>query len=458
MARPIWRLGENERQILWDLMGYVPLPAARAIHLDPHRLKLIAGGERGSKSYTTGLEVASWAWALPKGGLIWIVADTYELARNEWRYCYEALMKTGAVDLSRVSMPAVGAWTMYTRVGTEISTRSAHDALTLAGRAPDGIVIVEAAQCSREVFLRCRGRVAQQRGPLWLSGTFERAYLTGEWYMELYQKWITDNEDDARAWSMPTWDNAYLYPGGRDDPEIRALEALYPPDLFQERFGALPCPPSNRVFRLFDPTKHVSLDAEFDPSRPVQVWIDPGWAFAYAVLAIQRAPGTDGDNVNVIDEVYLAGHTAQQVIEIAKARDWWPKVNAAIMDVAGKQHQGAESQEEIWRAATGLPIVMNQVSIPDGIVRHQSYLMDDANLGRPKLLHHPRCENAIREYWRYRYAEDSANRVATEVPIDRDNHALKAIAYGLVANFGHVTQRANRRRDQPSVRVIFKRN
>ncbi|HUV94390.1 MAG TPA: hypothetical protein VMX14_06100 [Anaerolineae bacterium] len=456
MGSLIWKALESDRQQLWDAMGYRPLPLARKIHLDPHRIKLIAGGERGSKSYTTGYEIATWACLIPHKGLIWIVADTYELARNEWRYCYEALSTIGALDPSRPpSMPSVGAWTMWTRSKTEISTRSAHDALTLAGRAPDAIAMVEAAQMSEEVFLRCRGRVAQARGPLWLSGTFERAYLTGEWYVDKYNAWITDNEDDARAFSMPTWANTYLFPGGENDPEILALKAMYPPDLYMERLGATPCPPSNRVFRLFDPTKHVSLDAEFDTERPVQVWTDPGWAFAYAVLAVQRVPGTDGDNVNVIDEVYLAGYTAQQVIEIAKQRVWWPKVQAGVMDIAGKAHPGAESQEEIWRAMTGLPIVMNAVLIPDGIVRHQTYLMDDRLMGRPKLLHHPRCENTVREYWRYRYREDGANRNATEVPIDRDNHALKAIAYGLIANFGHVRQEREPKRDQ--IQLSFRR-
>lgn len=454
MPKAIWKVPLEARKIIWDKIGYEPLPKALAIHLDEHRLKLIAGGERASKSYTTAMEGLIWACMLEKG-LLWIVAIDYEQSRNEFRYMQEALGALGALSTdSPPSTPKIGSWQMWTKAGTEISTKSAHDAVTLAGRAPDGVLLVEAAQCSYEVFLRCRGRVAQHRGPLLLSGTFEQAFLSGGWYTQLYEKWGADNLDGGRSFSMPTWENTHLFPGGREDPEIKSLEALYPHDVFQERFGALPCPPSNRVFRAFDHTRHVSMDADFDKERAVQLWVDPGYASAYAVLAVQRIPGTDSDNINHIDEIYMAGTTAEQIIEIAKGKSWWPNVRALVMDVASAAHPGAESQTEIWFHKTGLRAVMNKIKIPDGILRYQTFLMDDPLLGRPRTLIHPRCTSTIAEHSLYRYADVSATRADSEMPIDRDNHAMKAIAYGLVANFGFVERRAM---DRDGVRIVFKR-
>jgi hypothetical protein len=432
---PLWLRPEAERRVLWEVTGYDPSDEQRIAHLAPNRIKLVAGGERGGKSRWTAAEITAWVAELCDG-LIWIVGPDYEQARAEFRYVLDDLSELGILDADAgVATPNVGGWRCFTDGGTEISTRSANDPTTLASRAPDGVAMVEAAQQAHESYLRCRGRVAEKRGPLVLSGTFEGSM---GWYADTYTLWQADNEDGARSFSLPTWSNRAIYPGGRDDPEIKALGASTPADLFQERYGAVPCPPATLVFREFDPKRHVSTAAEFDPTRPVQLWIDPGYAHPYAVLAVQRVPGTDGDNVNQIDEIWVQGVVAPQIIEQCKARVWWPNVKALVMDVAGKQHPGADSQSEIWQAATGLPVVMNPIPIVDGILRHRTYLIPDALMGRPKLMIHPRCRGSVWEYSHYQYSEDSEHRAATEVPIDRNNDAMKATAYGLYANFGPV--------------------
>ena len=432
---PLWLYPEHERRILWEYTGYDPSGEQLVAHLAAYRIKLVAGGERAGKSRWTASEIICWVIEL-SNGLIWIIGPDFEQARNEFRYLVDDLAALGLLDYrAGVSMPKVGAWQCWTRLGTEIVTKSAHDTTTLSSRAPDGAAMVEAAQHPEESFMRTRGRVAEKRGPLILSGTFEGSH---GWYPERFIAWQGDNVDGGRSFSIPTWSNLAIYPGGRDDPEIKALEATTPPDLFNERYGAVPCPPHTLVFREFDTTRHVSDEAEFNPDLPVQLWIDPGYAHAYAVLAVQRVPGSDGDNVDHFDELWLHGLTAQQIIARCKARPWWPNVKALVMDVAGRQHPAADSQSEIWKAETGLPVVMKPVPLVDGILRHRTFLMDDPAKGRPKLRHHPRCKGTLWEYGHYQYAEDSEHRPATELPIDRDNDAMKALAYGLYVNFGAV--------------------
>jgi len=164
------------------------------------------------------------------------------------------------------------------------------------------------------------------------------------------------------------------------------------------------------------------------------VWIDPGYQGAYAVLAMQIA----GEVVRQIDEVYARGIVVPDIIRECKARPWWRRVRGGVIDIAGAQHQGMESHVEAWHRLAGLGLRYQPVGIADGILRHRTFLADPAT-GQPRLFHDPRCVNTIREYGLYRYMEVKENRPEREEPIDANNHAMKAIAYGLVANFGLVS-------------------
>ncbi len=212
--------------------------------------------------------------------------------------------------------------------------------------APDGILGCEAAQLPASVFLRLRGRIAERRGWLWLSGTFEGSR---GWYADKFRAWQLVERADARAFSIPSWENRAIYPGGREDPEIADLEAMFPPDLFMERFGGVPCPPSTLVFREFNPRVHMSNNARAS-GLPVELAIDPGYAGAYAVLAIEQR----GPEVAVIDEVYLRRRVAGDVIAACRERPWWPQVRGSVIDIAGPAAPcGAQPDRSLGLAGGG---------------------------------------------------------------------------------------------------------
>ncbi len=372
-----------------------------------------------------------------EGEEYWIVGPTYELARPEFIYLLEIGGRSGALDLSTVSEPRVGPCSVKTTSGAVITTHSSQDEKRLAGIAPSGILMTEAAQQTWETFLRLRARVGERRAPLLLSGTLEAGM---KWYTDLWESWQSANMDGGRSFSVPTWANWAIYPGGRQDPEIKALEATFPPDVFMERFGAVPCPPATLVFREFSHVPHVKA-CLFNPGLPVQVWVDPGYAHAYAVLAVQiddMEYGTAGRTMKVvkgIDEVYERGITAQDIIMQCKERNWWRRVKGGVIDVAGRAHPGMESHVEIWRKAAGIYLRSEKVPIPDGILRHRTFLRDPET-GLPRLFHDPKCRGTIAEYGMYKYQTVKENRPQKELPQDVNNDAMKAIAYGLVGNFG----------------------
>lgn len=429
MTTRIWRLPERARRVIWQAAGYEPSPEQLAAHLDPHRLKLVAGGERAGKSLWTAMELLCWLFACD--GLIWIVGPTYDLARAEFLHLLPAAQRCALIQPNSVSMPRSGSCQFVTRLGARVVTRTSQDPESIAAEAPDGEAMVEAAQHPYEVYLRLRGRVAETRGPLACSGTFEGSL---GWYPEVFTSWQGDNLDGGQSFSLPTWSNLAIYPGGRDDPEIKALEAAYPPDVFQERFGAVPCPPATLVFKEFRHTIHVQpCYDKWQHADSVQVWIDPGWAGAYAVLAVALKEG----QVWAFDELYYQGRTAQEIIAEARRREWWVKVKRGVIDVAGSQHHGMESHIEIWRNLAHIGLSAQPVPIPDGILRHRTFLRDPAS-GEPRLFYDPRCKGTIREYGLWKYREVVEGRPIDENPVDRDNHGLKAVSYGLVDNFGFV--------------------
>jgi hypothetical protein len=432
-------LAEKWYQHVWRRVGYEPSTEQLSAHNWPARLKLVAGGERGGKSYSAAMELLR-ACALVRHGLYWIVGPTYDLARPEFQYVANALLSQRATDPRSISWPRQGPCSLTTAWGVEIATRSADDPVKLAGVAPDGVLMCEAAQQNYETFLRLRGRIAEKRGWLWLSGTFEGS--TG-YFSDLYSAWQADNEDGGRSFSLPTWSNRVVYPGGRDDEEIKRLEAIYPADRFQERFGAVPCPPANLVFREFSYATHVRT-CEYEPRLPVEVWVDPGWATAYAVLAVQF----QGDDVYVIGEVYEQNMSHEEVIGELRRRPYGPNVQKGVIDFAGRQHQADRSAVDVWRAA-GITLRSQPVSIEAGIDRVKTFLREPRT-HRPRIAIDPSCKNFCREFGLYRYRVNAEMKPVSDTPLDIDNHALKACAYGLIDRFGFV-DRAPRRQQEPQL-------
>ena len=412
------------RDLLWERVGYSPSPAQRAAHDCPARIRLIAGGERAGKSRSSAMELFG---RLLEGRLYWLVGPEYDLCRPEFEYILDACRQINAV--ASVRYPGSNRCELITRTGARIVTRSAREPERLAGEAPDGILGCEAAQLPSSVFLRLRGRIAERRGWLWLSGTFEGSR---GWYADKFRAWQLTEPPAARAFSIPSWENRALYPGGRDDAEIADLEAMFPPDLFMERFGGVPCPPSTLVFREFDRRLHVAAQARAS-GAPVELAIDPGYAGAYAVLAIEQR----GAEVAVIDEVYVRRTVAGDVIAACRQRPWWPRVRGGVIDVAGRQHHAAPSQIEVWASQAGVRLRSHTVPLRSGIDRLRTFLRDPGS-GSARLTVAPECRNLIEEFGLYRFHEDSDRDPISEIPIDRDNHAIKALTYWLFDRFGAI--------------------
>ncbi|MGE0371948.1 MAG: hypothetical protein AB7Q01_08680 [Gammaproteobacteria bacterium] len=434
MPSAIYVPSDAEMRLWWDrLTDYTPSSGQWPIHRSGSRVRLVAGGERAGKSKLAAMDVLP---RIPDADLIWIVGKDYNLARQEFRYLIEALHPAGFIKTLSMPTGLSAPWIMTLVTGCEIRTVTAADEVKLASVAPDGIIMAEAAQQSYDIYLRLRRRTAQKRGWLLLEGTFENSE---DWYADLWETWKEGGPEGEQSFSLPTWSNLAVFPGGYDDPEMQLQLRVLGEASFKERFGGIPTPPAEVVFPEFAFETHVG-DAPFDSEKPVEIAVDPGYNGAYAVVALQWYGGT----LHVIDEVYKQRTPARDVIREVRARPWAKNVNremAGVIDIAGTQHQGLDSNTEVWAAparkgGAGWLLRSRFVPIETGIERLRSFLRHPES-GEPRIIYHAATTPfSQREFKRYKYPKDKDGRVQREKPIDRDNHALKAVTYWLVDHFG----------------------
>ena len=440
-----------------DMPPFIPSPEHWPVILDEGRERLIAGGEGSGKSRVGAQELFGIA---EPGELYWLGGETYDDTLREFEYLIHLFESVGAIESTRG--PTKDGWEIDLKApfaGTRIRPRLASDVRKIASYAPKGILICEAAKIAEEAFQRFRGRIRRgQHGWALFTGTFEGSL---HWYADQFTAWQVPGAGGA-SYSIPSWANLVSFPEGARDSEIQILRSSMPNARFMERHAGTPVPPATLVHPEFDPKVHVG-DYPYAAARrpgdgmpperwPVELAIDPG-GLVYAVYAIQR----DGDMIYIRDEVYATPpqSVAERVIAECRTRPWWKNVTGGVIDVAGSQHNGMQSQIDIWSARTGIGLRRAYWRINDGIDRMSTYLRDPAGEAAgetdpralTKLLIDRRCQALVREFRLYRRPDVKPGRAIRELPIDAHNHGIKAISYWLLMSFGPTARMKRRAHD-----------
>jgi hypothetical protein len=429
--------GPSVNEYIFSRLEFMPTPIQADILRSKKRFVLVAGGEQAGKSMVASKYLISRFLENEGRGLYWLVAADYERTRAEFDYLVEDFATLGI--LSEVSK-RVDPGRILLADGTKIETKSAKDPRTLAMRAPDGIIGCEASQLDLNSYHRLRSRVAPKRGWLFLSGTFEGSL---GWYPQLFASWQAGGEDE-KAFSLPSYSNTHLYPQGARDPEILRLKAVASDEFFMERIQGIPCPPSGLVFGEFRADLHTDSEAVYVKGEPVYLWMDPGYAGAYAVEAVQEING----QLCVFDEVYERGLTTEEMITAVTNRPWWPDVHSGTIDIAGYQHQAMSAPAEMWMEKTGIYLDAQKIRINEGTERLKGFMKTDPVTSRPGIVINPECRGILSEFGAvpspfdgqthaYRWKSDRDGNIVGETPDDKNNHGIKAVIYGLVSRFGY---------------------
>ena len=371
---------------LYNKVDFSPTQEQKVILDSDKRFILVAGGEQAGKSMIASKFLLKKTFETEEAGLYWLVAADYERTRAEFEYLVSDFAQLGIL---KKASKRVDPGRIELADGTVIETKSAKDPRTLAMKAPNGIIGCEASQLDLESFYRLRGRCAPRKAWLFLAGTFESSL---GWYPQMFQSWKY-GVNNEQSYSLPSWTNKHLYPEGKNDPEILRLKESSSDDFFMERIVGVPSPPRGIVFPEFRPDIHVSENIEYVPDEPVHIWIDPGYAGAYALCAVQII----NDQVRVFDEIYEQNLITEEIINIAQNRPWYKDLTYGVIDIAGYQHQAMSAPAEVWLDSTGLFLDSEKININDGTERLKSTLKLTGK-GEPKLIISPKCKGLLSEF------------------------------------------------------------
>ena len=421
---------------LYKKVNFDPTAEQKVILDSDKRFVLVAGGEQAGKSMIASKFLLKKTFETEEKGLYWLVAADYERTRAEFEYLVSDFAQLGIL---KKASKRVDPGRIELADGTVIETKSAKDPRTLAMKAPNGIIGCEASQLDLESFYRLRGRCAPRKAWLFLAGTFESSL---GWYPQMFQSWKY-GVNNEQSYSLPSWTNKHLYPEGKNDPEILRLKESSSDDFFMERIEGIPSPPRGIVFPEFRPDIHVSENIDYVPNEPVHIWMDPGYAGAYAVCAIQII----NDQVRVFDEIYEQNLITEEIINITQNKPWYKDLTYGVIDIAGYQHQAMSAPAEVWLDQTGLFLDSEKVNINDGTERLKSTLKLTGK-GEPKLIISPKCKGLLSEFGAaanpfdgqtkvYQWKMDRDGNVVGNQPQDKYNHGIKALIYGLINHFGY---------------------
>ena len=380
--------------------------------------------------------------------MYWIVGPTYDLAEKEFRVIWDSLiikMQMGkdkrfkkAYNKKQGNMFIEFPW------GTRLECRSADHPENLVGEALDWVIMSEAAKHKLETWERfIRPALADKRG----GGDFPTTPEGFNWLHRMWQLGKDPNFPDFESWSFPSWANTVVYPGGRDDPEIKLLEATTTPEWFQQEIGADFASFVGKIFPEWDERVHVQ-QVEFRPELPNYMLFDFGYTNPLAAVEIQIGKN---DEIRIWREHYKSFTTIPDHIDILKSRDH-PEgyhLDLAFGDPADPEAAATISREFV--PCIVMPEVKADYTWADGINLMRQFMkpvppgsgnsiivVDEYGTPAPDvpryIVDHS-CKNVINEHNNYRSKEPVKGQNVPEFGTKMDDHTLDAIRYGLLYIF-----------------------
>jgi hypothetical protein len=425
---------------LFERIGYKPHPKQQLYHNSTARFKVPVCGRRFGKSTMAARDVE--AELFQPGRMYWIVGPTYDLGEKEFRVIWDDLivgLQLGqdkrikkAYNKKQGNMFIEFPWR------TRIEVRSAEHPENLVGEGLHGVIMSEAAKHRSDTWERyVRAALADYRG--WAS--FPTTPEGQNWLYKLWQFGRNPELADYVSWRFPSWDNPTLYPGGRDDPEIKLIEQTTAVEWFLQEIAADFTAFVGKIYGEFVEETHVTK-VEFNPAWPSYVFFDWGFVNPLCALFVQVDPR---DNVYIWKEHYKGYQILSQ--HVAELRDMkWPE--GFHLDMGFGDAADPEAVEEISQTyvqCVGDPEA--KVNWREGVQLVKTFLkpyevgQDEYGgpLYKPKLFVDHSCINTIREFNNYKAKQGVPSgrnpSNAREMAQTIDDHAMDALRYGLMHIF-----------------------
>lgn len=401
---------------------------------DPHRYKVLNWGRR------TGKSVAVWEKVVLEGmlrqGTYYIIAPTYKQAKSiYWRdICkrYRGEFMTFNEQELSITFDHLSGVEIPTQHGiikvnhdpnlppTRIELKGADNPDSLRGTSLCGAVMDEFAFMPDGMYLYdtiIRPALADRNGWAVFISTPNGIYN------HFYDLTVRAQNDPARYYysHATAQDNTY-FPKEEFEQTREEYEKEGKIDEFNQEWLAQFTNPSQLVYGDFDRDVHIFTDPDDIPENGVYLMgLDFGMTDPTAAVFVKV--DYDG-NWWVYDEVYKTDLHLDQLVHVLRDKMGDTYFTRVIGDGAAR-FEIESLKKRRFRITGGKK---GADSLAGGIKEVQALLKVREGTGRPKLFIHSSCKNLIREFQSYSWEKDSIGQV-TNVPEDKNNHALDALRY-----------------------------
>lgn len=429
-----------DKAAYFKLIGYEPHPKQWLFHRSDSRFRIPCCGRRFGKS-TMAARDREPDLLVPERRA-WIVGPTYDLAEKEFRVIWDDMIIGLQLGRDKRVKKAYNkrSGEMYIEFPwrTRVECRSADHPENLVGERLDFAILSEAAKHKKDTWERfIRPALADRRG----GADFPTTPEGYNWYYDIWALGNHPDYPDFASWKFPSWDNPVVYPGGREDPEIKLIESTTIEPWFLQEIAAEFSAFVGKIYGEWQEQTHVRK-VEYNPDWPNYIAWDWGYVNPLAAIEFQIDPW---DRVHVWREHYQSYTLLNDHMDIMSRRAQPPGYKVTLMfgdaadpeatlAVAERMKVGCYALPESksnWRQGVDLVksfLKMRQVGEVDeyGTPREEPWLFVDHS-----------CTNTIREFNNYR-APSSVGRVLRNPREDAqkyDDHALDALRYGLMHIF-----------------------
>lgn len=414
-----------------------PHPKQAEFLADPHRYKVLNWGRR------TGKSVAVWEKVVLEGmlrqGTYYIIAPTYKQAKSiYWRdICktYRGDFMTFNEQELAVTFDHLTDVKLETSAGpitvnhdpdlppTRIELKGADNPDSLRGTGIMGAVMDEFAFMPNGKYLYdtiIRASLADKNGWAIFISTPNGVYND---FYDLVQNAMAD--PDRYFYSHATAKDNKYFPKEEFEDTRKEYEKEGKIDQFNQEWLAMFVNPSQLVYGEFNKDKHIwgkGFEVEEPPEQGTFcMCIDFGMTDPTAALFVQI--DYDG-NWWILDEVYQTDLALDQLVYVLRDK-MGDRHYARIIGDGAARFEIESLRKRKFRITGGKK---GADSIANGIKEVQALLKVREGTGKPKLFVGSHCKNTIREFESYSWIRDAFGEI-TNVPEDKNNHAMDALRY-----------------------------
>jgi hypothetical protein len=376
--------------------------------------------------------------------MYWIVGPTYDLGEKEFRQVWDDMiikMRMGRDKrIKRAYNKKQGNMWIQFPWNTRLEVRSADHPENLVGEALDWVIMSEAAKHKSETWERfIRPALADKRG----GADFA---TTPEGFNWLHDEWMRGNNPDFpdyESWSFPSWANTAVYPGGREDSEIKLLEQTTMPEWFMQEIGADFASFVGKIFPEWDEHSMVR-NVLYDDTLPNYIAFD--WGYTNPLAAVEFQIDRE-DRICVWRVHYQSFKTIPDNIEMMQRRDQPPNYHIDLTFGDAADPEAAVTVARLLNVpCLAMPECKSDYSWREGIDLIRSFMQARENLyglmvideyGTPKeeepgFFIDFTCTDMIKEFNNYRSNEAIKGKNVPEWGQKMADHTIDAMRYALV--------------------------